>query len=162
MDNDGFKKLIDNFLSKASDEDKLILGNVLGGMKNKVSLQNSSYIGSFLGMEKILTEYTCQITIPLTSLINNNLGIVHGGIIATLADSAMGILANEAAPEGSAAVTTQLNTHYLSPGIGSSLSCTARFVHKGSQTMVLEADVFRDDGKKAAYSTGSFFILRKS
>ncbi|WP_071459329.1 PaaI family thioesterase [Bacillus massilinigeriensis] len=151
--------LLEELFEKAEVQDRLVIDQILKGIEKKLTVPDNSYIGCLLSAEKAVSKDSCTITIPISSLVHNNLNIVHGGIIATLADSAMGILANEVLETGYAAVTTQLNTHYLAPGNGESLSCTARFLHKGSKTMVLEAEVFREDGKKAAFATGSFFVV---
>ena len=112
-------------------------------------------------MERNFDQNSCEITIPITPIINNNLDIVHGGITATVLDTAMGVLANQLLPEGFGAVTNQLNIHYIAPGIGETLRCKADIVHKGSKTMVISGEAFRSDGKKIAYATGTFFIIKK-
>jgi uncharacterized protein (TIGR00369 family) len=70
-------------------------------------------------------------------------------------------MVNKVLPKGQAAVTNQLNIHYLAPGIGSQITCKAKIVHQGSKTMVMEAEVQRDDGKKIAHATGTFFVIKK-
>jgi uncharacterized protein (TIGR00369 family) len=112
-------------------------------------------------MERILDEKTCEITIPLHQILNNNLNILHGGITATVLDTTMGSLANYLLPEGFGAVTNQLNIHYIAPGIGETIRCKAEIVHKGTKTMVISGEAYRSDGKKIAYATGTFFIISK-
>jgi uncharacterized protein (TIGR00369 family) len=154
-------QLLDECISLSSEQDLETLQIVLSGVKNKLSGKNSTYIDGLLHMDRTLDNQTCEIDIPITRMLDNTLGIVHGGFTATVLDTAMGTLANKLLPEGYAAVTSQMNIHYLAPGIGDNLHCKATLIHKGRSTVVLEADVFRSDGRKIAHSSGSFFVVEK-
>lgn len=154
-------QLLDECISLSSEQDLETLQIVLSGVKNKLSGKNSTFIDGLLHMDRELDDQTCEIDIPITRMLDNTLGIVHGGFTATVLDTAMGTLANKLLPEGYAAVTSQMNIHYLAPGIGDSLHCKATLIHKGRSTVVLEADVFRSDGRKIAHSSGSFFVVEK-
>lgn len=154
-------QLLDECISLSSEQDLETLQIVLSGVKNKLSGKNSTFIDGLLHMDRELDDQTCEIDIPITRMLDNTLGIVHGGFTATVLDTAMGTLANKLLPEGYAAVTSQMNIHYLAPGIGDSLHCKAALIHKGRSTVVLEADVFRSDGRKIAHSSGSFFVVEK-
>lgn len=155
------RELLETCMERASTEELEILTDILLGFHKKQSNINSSYLGGLLHMEQTTNEEMCEITVPLSPLMNNTLGIVHGGITATIIDSAMGTLANSLLPEGFGAVTTQLNIHYLSVGKGDYICCKAQIDHKGTRSMVLSADVHRSDGKKIAQATGNFFIIEK-
>lgn len=155
------RELLEQSMEKATTEELEVLNNLLQGFNKKQKNINSSYIGGLLHMERTMDEKVCHLTVPLSPLLNNTLGIVHGGITATIIDSAMGTLANSILPEGYGAVTTQLNIHYLAVGKGDFLQCKACIDHKGTKNMVLSADVHRSDGKKIAQATGSFFIIKK-
>ena len=148
-------------MDNATEEELEVLLHLLHGINKKQSIRNVSFIDNLLHLEKVINHESCEITIPLSSLLNNSLGIVHGGIIATLIDTAMGTLANSLLPDGFGAVTTQLNIHYLAVGKGDYLQCKAQIDHKGTKTMVLSATVHRADGKKIAQASGSFFIVAK-
>ena len=106
--------------------------------------------------------YGGKLTIPNTPIIQNALNIVHGGITATLLDSAMGGLVHHILPPDKAAVTTEIKINYVAPGVGKELSCVAGMIHKGNKTVVTEGKVFRDDGTLIAHSTASFFIINRS
>lgn len=154
-------QLLDECISLSGEQELEALKTVLAGVKNKLSGKNSTYIDGLLHMDRRLDDQTCEIDIPITRVLDNTLGIVHGGFTATVLDTAMGTLANRLLPEGYAAVTSQLNIHFLAPGIGDNLHCKASLIHKGRSTIVLEADVFRSDGKRIAHSSGSFFVIEK-
>jgi acyl-CoA thioesterase len=83
-------------------------------------------------------------------------GTVHGGVIATLADCAMGE-AVRATGNADLPVTVEMKINYLEAGKEGVLLATAR-VHKyGRSFKVLEADVTQEeDGTLVAFATGTF------
>ncbi|MGM0844471.1 MAG: PaaI family thioesterase [Bacillota bacterium] len=155
-------RLLNECIENGNEEDLSVLKQMLQGVRRKQDQYNGSYIGGALAMERTIEEDTCEVSIPITPLTYNSLEIVHGGITATLVDSAMGTLANVLLPEGFGAVTTNLNIHYLSPGRSGQLTAKATLVHKGSKTMVINGKVMSEDGKTVAHCTGSFFVVKKS
>lgn len=154
------QQLFNNYVEDANEEEQRVLKDILEGLHRKKQESISTYISELMQMELIEGKEDFEIKIPLTPLLNNTLGIVHGGFTATLVDTTMGIFANTVLPDGYGAVTTSLNIHYLSAGVGDYLVCKAKMEHKGSKTMVLSSDVFRSDGKKIAQATGSFFVIK--
>ena len=155
------RNLLEGCLQNADKNDLVVLKQLLQGIHQKKEQKKGSYIGSLLQMVRKLDDYTCELTIPINSLTMNDLGIVHGGITATAIDSAMGALAGSLVPSGYATVTTQLNIHYIAPGLGDYLYCKAEIEHRGTKTIVLSATVHTSEGKKIAKSTGSFFIIER-
>lgn len=155
------QQLLEECISLSTNQDLQTIETVLTGVKNKLTGKNSTFIDGLMHMDRKLDNETCEIDIPITRMLDNTLRIVHGGFTAAILDTAMGTLANKLLPDGYAAVTSQMNIHYLAPGIGERLHCKASLIHQGRSTMVLEADVFRSDGKKIAHSSGSFFVIEK-
>jgi uncharacterized protein (TIGR00369 family) len=156
------QEILDICIQEAENDDLEILKEVLQAVRNKQAQgQGVGFIGALLQMERKIDDQKCEVSIPINPVVLNSLGIVHGGITATLIDSAMGLFANSLVPNGYATVTTGLNIHYIAPGIGESLRCEAQIEHQGTKTMVISATVYRPDGKKVAKATGSFFIIEK-
>ncbi|MFZ3588069.1 PaaI family thioesterase [Bacillus sp. DJP31] len=162
---DNTKALIQNqlqtFLQDANSEEEQALTFILDGLLRKQQGENGSYLGGLLKATSLYdeSEQRFEMTIPNSIIIQNALRIVHGGITATLLDSAMGTLVHRLLPSDVAAVTTEMKINYVAPGVGSELKCVATIIHKGSRTVVCEGKVFRDDGKLMAHSTASFFII---
>lgn len=158
---DELRQLLDSCIENGSETDLQVLSFLLQGVQKRIEQKSDAYIGGLLHMEREIDKQSCEITIPINPAINNNLNIVHGGITATVLDTAMGSLANYILPEGYGAVTNQLNIHYIAPGIGDHLHCRAEIIHQGTKTIVVSGEAFRSDGKKIAYATGTFFIISK-
>ncbi len=151
---------LQTFFLEANEEEGQAMELVIDAMVRKQTNQNGSYIGAFLQTNRrVIDDETYEITIPNTELIQNPLQIVHGGITATLLDSAMGSVVHHVLPREKAAVTTEMKINYVAPGIGKELRCVAQMIHKGTKICVTEGRVYRDDGKLIAHATGSFFII---
>lgn len=153
--------LLNSCIEQATEDELQMIHQLLKGVQDKQKNRYDSYIGSIFQMDRDLNNQSCQITMPISKLTDNSLDIVHGGITATLLDSAMGTLANALLPDGYGAVTSNLSIYYIAPGIGETLKATANLIHQGSKTLILEGNVHRDDGKKIAHCTGTFFIIKK-
>ena len=160
---DRLEQLLGNCIEKGSEEDLGALAHLLEGFEKTIDKKYMQYIDGLLQFERKIDreKKTCEINVPLNSLWNNSLGIVHGGITATILDTAMGTAINAILPEGYGAVTNQLNIHYIAPGIGDTLRCKAEIIHHGTKTVVISGEAFRTDGKKIAHATGTFFIIQK-
>jgi uncharacterized protein (TIGR00369 family) len=157
--NEPLFQLFQQVIEQSNEKETNILKQLLEGYVNHIG-SDEPYLGKLLGMKKIVTDSNCEITIPISEIIHNHLGIVHGGITATILDSAMGTIASHVAPPGHGAVTSNLNIHYIAPGKGESLTAIAKVIHKGAKTIVVEGEVYTDNRKKIAHSTGTFFIVK--
>ncbi|MBW3541233.1 MAG: PaaI family thioesterase [Planctomycetes bacterium] len=89
------------------------------------------------------------------------LGLLHGGVTATLLDTAMGYAAVTVAPEGHHAVTVQINVNYVRPAAaGERLEASGRIVHSGRKTAVTTGEVRSGDGGAlVATGTATFMFL---
>ena len=66
-----------------------------------------------------------------------NLPILHGGVTATLLDSALGVAASTVAPPDRLTVTAQLNINFIRPAFpGERLLATGEVRHAGRQSVV--------------------------
>ena len=88
----------------------------------------------------------------------NAMNIVHGGVLSSLLDNAMGLAVMRAHP-GKRTVTTNLNVHFVaSLGVGT-LTTTATVLHETRSTITVQANVVDQDGKLGTIGTGSFRLL---
>ena len=88
-------------------------------------------------------------------------GIAHGGVIATLLDSAMGVAVSTQTPDGCFAVTCQLNVHFIRPGWnGERLLISADVSHSGATTSVAQAEMTTADDVRVALASGTFSFVR--
>ena len=89
-------------------------------------------------------------------------GLLHGGALMTLADTAGAVCAFLGLPEGARTATTQSGTHLLravSGSSGSEVRATARPVHSGRTQIVVQTDVTDDRGRLVARTTQTQAVL---
>ncbi len=84
-------------------------------------------------------------------------GTAHGGVIAALLDSAIGLNVNvRVLPKR--AVTVQLNIHYLRPVVEGKLTGVGEVLHLGKRAAVGYGEVTAS-GKKVAAGTATFYVV---
>jgi uncharacterized protein (TIGR00369 family) len=88
----------------------------------------------------------------------NRAGTVHGGVIASLMDMAMGQAIRSSSGEGDVPATSQLTVTYLRPGSSGSLVVTAKVSKQGDDLTMCEADV-EQEGKTLAHALATFAVL---
>jgi len=77
---------------------------------------------------------------PIHEGLTQHLGMVHGGVIATLADMALAFTGGPVMGDG--AVTQEFKINYLRPGVGDALLARGEVVASGRNQAVVRADVF--------------------
>ena len=82
-------------------------------------------------------------------------GSVHGGVLATMIDVAMGTAVASAG--GRAPVTVSLAVTYLEPGRPGRLTASAKVRKRGKRLVVVEAEVVQD-GDVVADAHGTFAV----
>ncbi|TCP30491.1 uncharacterized protein (TIGR00369 family) [Scopulibacillus darangshiensis] len=152
--------LLKKVLEEANREELDVLEQLLNGIRAKQTKQSRTYINGVLEYKGGLTgEGTYEAEIKLNPFIMNPLNIVHGGMTATFADTAMGTLVNDILGQDMTSVTSEIKVNYLKPAAGDTLKCKAIVVHKGKNLCFVTADILSDRGKLVAHASGSFFIV---
>ncbi|MDU0332745.1 MULTISPECIES: PaaI family thioesterase [Paenibacillus] len=130
-------------------------------LQQRLALWNQAAIGSFvdyLGCEVVeANEQRVVMCLQIQPHHLNLIGIVHGGVHATLIDSAMGLLAMIAKPEASV-VTTNLNLNYVTKAVKGSITVTAELVHISRKSVTTMAYARLDQGEICAFGTGTFRV----
>jgi uncharacterized protein (TIGR00369 family) len=88
----------------------------------------------------------------------NPAGTVHGGVMATLVDTAMGLAVRSATGEDDVPATSQLTVTYLRPGKPGPLEVTAQVRTRGEHLTVCDADV-EQDGRSLVHAVATFALL---
>jgi len=83
-------------------------------------------------------------------------GVVHGGILAALADTTAAIAAYTAVPRGVELATLELKINYLEPVPGGRVRAEARVLRAGRNFIVTECEIFNESGSLAAKALLTF------
>jgi uncharacterized protein (TIGR00369 family) len=85
-------------------------------------------------------------------------GLVHGGMLATLADTAMGLAVRTTLGSGRRHVTVQLGIEFLSPGRRGRIVARGRTVKVGRQLGFAGADVVDERGRLLARARSTLSV----
>jgi uncharacterized protein (TIGR00369 family) len=83
-------------------------------------------------------------------------GVVHGGILAALADTAAAIAAYTAVPRGVELATLELKINYLEPVPGGRVKADAHVLRAGRNFIVAECEIYNESGSLAAKALLTF------
>jgi uncharacterized protein (TIGR00369 family) len=83
-------------------------------------------------------------------------GVVHGGILAALADTASAIAVYTTVPHGTAIATVELKINYLEAVAAGRVRAEGRVLRAGRNFVVAECEVFDQAGKLAAKALLTF------
>ncbi len=112
----------------------------------------------FLDFEyKKLDDRRLQVRLPIQDLFINSAGVIHGGVIASLADVAMSNLvpANEHGIQQ--AVTVDLNVSFLRPATGTYLTAIACLEKQGRTLIHTACSIYNDRQELVAKSKAILF-----
>jgi len=113
----------------------------------------ASATAAWLGIEAASTSAQGEavLEMPTREEMGNRSGVLHGGFMALLADSAMGRALASVLPEGEKHYSFDLKLNFISTGrIGERLRAVARVLHSGRRTGVTECRVEGQDGRLVA------------
>jgi uncharacterized protein (TIGR00369 family) len=93
----------------------------------------------------------------------NGLGIVHGGLAATLLDSALGVAINSMMTAGRIFTTVEMKVNYVRPirGETGELRCKAKVIHVGGRMATAEGRVEDLQGTLYAHGTATCMLFRE-
>lgn len=92
----------------------------------------------------------------------NPIGVVHGGLAATLLDSAMGCAVHSMLPAGAGYTTLEIKVNFIRAMTAETgrVRCEAKIVHSGARTATAEGRIVDEAGKLYAHGTTTCLILR--
>jgi uncharacterized protein (TIGR00369 family) len=92
----------------------------------------------------------------------NPIGVVHGGLAATLADSAMGSAVHTTLPVGAGYTTLEFRINFVRPLTRDTgrVFCEGRVIHVGGRVATAEARVTDSEGRLYAHATTTCMVFR--
>jgi uncharacterized protein (TIGR00369 family) len=119
----------------------------------------SSGFHTWAGIE-VLAAAPGEVTVGMTVTERhvNLQGLVHGGMLAILADTACGLAIRSAIEPGRLHITTDLDIHYLSPARPGTLLGRGRAIKVGRSLAFAEASIEDADGTLLARAQSRFSV----
>ncbi|HEX2207287.1 MAG TPA: PaaI family thioesterase [Longimicrobium sp.] len=92
----------------------------------------------------------------------NPIGVVHGGLAATMADSAMGCAVHTLLPSGAGYTTLEFKINFVRPLTRETgrVFCEGRIIHMGGRAATAEARVTDSEGRLYAHATTTCMVFR--
>ena len=122
---------------------------------------NSSPYYRLLGMEVTeIREGESRIQMLFKEELTHPYGIVHGGAIASLADSAVAMALISLVKQKDKIATIEFKINFFVPISKGELKAHAKIIHKGSKTAVGDVEVINEKGKMVAKVIATYSIMR--
>jgi acyl-CoA thioesterase len=99
-------------------------------------------------------------SITIDDLHRNGTGVVHGGVLFTLADTCMGAALYSSLEPGEICATIEIKIGYFKPVFEGTLVCNATVLNKGKSVASMEATIHNGD-VLVSKSSGTFAIFRR-
>ena len=130
-----------------TDEQRAFAENALHGLP----------FAKLIGMRLVdLRPDEAVISIEMRDDLRQPSGVLHGGVTATLIDTAMAFAVRTRLAMHEATATIDLTVHYLRPHITGVFTCTAKVVRAGKRIFTVSADVTGADGKLIATAISTY------
>ncbi|MGY4738788.1 PaaI family thioesterase [Streptomyces sp. ATMOS53] len=126
------------------------------------SLSDVPSIGRLIGMRFDDVEHgRVVVSLDTRPDFANPLGTVHGGVTATLLDSALGCAIHTTLPPGTGYTTLELKVNYIRAARtdGQTLTAEGNVIHVGRRTATADGRVLDEQGRLMAHATTTCMIL---
>jgi acyl-CoA thioesterase len=99
------------------------------------------------------------LSLEIRDELKQNNGVVHGGAIASLIDTATAFAIIPLLAEKERTTTVDLTISYLRPLVSGVVKCSARVLRAGRRIVVVSAEVFDETGVLAASALSTYLRL---
>jgi uncharacterized protein (TIGR00369 family) len=152
-DSDGFVKLVAIFtlmsapITEITPEQYAFAANALAQMP----------LSQMIGMKLLALKLDeAVIAIEMRDDFRQPSGVLHGGVTATLIDTAMAFAVRTRIAREEATATIDLTVHYLRPHTAGKITCTAKTMRPGKRIFTVSAEVHNEDGKLIATAISTY------
>ncbi len=143
------------------------LGRTMSGLAYLRAMQSGELppppIAVLLGMSIAEAEEGRVVfTVQPAEYHYNPIGVVHGGLAASLLDSALGCAVYSTLPAGIGWTTLEIKVNFVRPVTRETgeLRCEGKIIHQGNRIATAEGRVTDAEGRLYAHGTTTCIILR--
>ena len=116
----------------------------------------SFFLVKFLGLEVTFPDDRSEVRFAVRDYMFNPQGSLHGGVIGTVLDIAMGHLLHH---HSGAGMTLEMKTQFMRAPKAGDVLAVGRFLRKGRSINFLEARLLDSGGDLLAYATSTWRLL---
>ncbi|MDQ3757198.1 MAG: PaaI family thioesterase [Actinomycetota bacterium] len=131
-------------------------------VRSAIAGRRPSGLAALLGMQaEVVEDGRVVFAFEASEDLANPFGTVHGGIVATVLDSAMGMAALTVTPDGAATTTAGLEVKYLRPVATDAglLRAEGVVVHAGRRVVTAEGRLVGPDDRLYATATTTCLVI---
>lgn len=122
---------------------------------------DSSPFEKLLGLEIVEAEAgQAVLSLPFTVKLSNGGGVMHGGALTSLADTAVAMAIKSLLPENTDFVTTKLSVEFLAPVMEGVVTARARVSGPDGRTFHGQCELQGEEGEIYARMTTVFKVVR--
>lgn len=110
--------------------------------------------------EELAKDGRARLSFEAAETHMNPAGTLHGGVLATLADTAMASAVRSSTGDGEAPATSQMTIAFLNPGRAGRIIVTAEVRKQGEHLVLCEADVEQGENT-LAHAVATFAVVRR-
>lgn len=119
-------------------------------------------VGEFLSLVVEVVSAGCAgAVLEVDSRHLNPHGVVHGGVLFTMVDTAMGAATMSLVAADELCASTEVQIRFLRPVRTGRLDASATVIHRSGRIVHLESRI-EDGGELVATATGSFAVTRST
>ena len=133
---------------------ELVRSRVEAALATSRPVFNEFFLARLLGLTVTYDDdrQTTRVELPFADFLRNPQGSLHGGVITTAMDISMGHLLNRYLSTG---VTVEMQVRFFRSVHGPSY-CEGGLLNPGRRIVHLESRLYDEDGRFAAYATGTW------
>lgn len=118
---------------------------------------SSMRLSQMIGMRLVdLRPDEATVAIDMRDELRQANGVLHGGVTATLVDTAMAFAVRTRVGIDDVTTTIDLTVHYVRPHVSGTLTCTAKVVRAGKRIFTVSAEAHNEEGKLIATGLSSY------
>ena len=99
--------------------------------------------------------------VPYSQQLHNANGVIHGGVIFSAADTAVGLALVGMVGRRDILTTIEMKINFLKPFESGEIIAEAKIIHKGSQTAIGDVDIRDSEGNLVAKAISTYAIIKK-
>jgi uncharacterized protein (TIGR00369 family) len=109
-----------------------------------------------------LSRGRAEMQVQVTGRLTQDAGVAHGGVAATLIDSAVGLAVCTMLKPEEVTTTVEMKVNFTAPAIPGLLRASARIIQRGKRIAVGEAEVRDRNRTLVAKGLATYIILGKA
>ena len=142
------------------EEGKAAVSSLAQRLATCAKKQKPPHFRDLIGEEVIRGENGhTEVRTRVTPFLLNRAQVVHGGVICTVMDEAIGWAVYNTLEEGQRAVTAELKINFLAAGTGGTITGRGRVIRKGKNLVTGEGDLYDQEGTHLARGLGTWMII---